>query len=116
MGLWPRRRQDHQNTTHAMRPVEFGEALPFGTRLTLISYDRASYFTVVNSWTDQRLGLSLRLGVGIPCYQVEDEEGRTELLLHLPMNSVNEGRWRLWRPGSIGPDFNSFFDAALIEE
>jgi hypothetical protein len=77
-----------------MRPVEFGEALSAGTRLTLLSDDKPDrFFTVIKFWIDQTLGASLALEIGVPTYQVDDEEGRTHLLIHLPIEEENEDRW-----------------------
>jgi hypothetical protein len=60
-----------------MRPVEFGEALAAGTRLTLFSDDKPDrVFTVIKFWMDETLGASLRIQNGVPSYEVEDEEGR----------------------------------------
>jgi hypothetical protein len=47
--------------------------------------------------------------------QVEDEEGRTHLLIHLPIEE-KENRWCLWRPDQAGFDSRSIFEDALIEE
>ena len=69
-----------------MRPVEFGEALPARTRLTLFSDDMPDrFFTVIKFWMDKTSGVALDLKTGVPTYQVEDEEGRTHLLIHLAM-------------------------------
>jgi len=58
-----------------MRPVEFGEALAAGTRLTLFSDDKPDrLFTVIKFWMDEILGASLRIQNGVPSYEVE--EGR----------------------------------------
>jgi hypothetical protein len=100
-----------------MRPVEFGEAVPTGTRLTLFSVDRPDrFFTVITFCIDNVSGVALDLDTGVPCYQVEDEEGRIHLLLHLPMEEVNQVRWCLWRPDQAGFDSRSIFDGALMEE
>jgi hypothetical protein len=48
--------------------------------------------------------------------QVEDEEGRTHLLIHLPIEEEDDDRWCLWRPDHAGFDSRSIFEAALIEE
>jgi hypothetical protein len=77
-----------------MRPVEFGEALAAGTRLTLFSDDKPDrFFTVIKFWMDETLGVALALKTGVPTYKVEDEEGRIHLLLHLPIEEENEDRW-----------------------
>jgi hypothetical protein len=69
-----------------MRPVAFGEALPTGTRLTLLSDDKPDrFFTVIKFWMDETSGVALILGGDVPSYQVADEEGRTRLLIHLPI-------------------------------
>jgi hypothetical protein len=74
-----------------MRPVAFGEAVPAGTRLTLFSEDKPDrFFTVIKFWMDETSGVALALKGGVPTYQVEDEEGRIHLLLHLPFAEENE--------------------------
>jgi hypothetical protein len=66
-----------------MRPVEFGEALPAGIQLTLFSAHKPHRFlTVFKFWLDETSGIALALKIGVPSYQVEDEEGRIHLLLH----------------------------------
>jgi hypothetical protein len=100
-----------------MRPVEFGEAVPVGTRLTLFSADRPDrFFTVITFCIDRVSGVALDLEMGVPCYQVEDEEGRIHLLLQLPIGEENENRWCLWRPDQIDFDSRSIFERALVEE
>jgi hypothetical protein len=65
-----------------MRPVAFGEALPAGTRLTLFSDDKPDrFFTVIKFWMDKASGVALERKTGVPTYQVEDEKGRTHLLI-----------------------------------
>ena len=87
-----------------MRAVAFGEALPTGTRLTLFSDDKPDrFFTVIKFWTDKTSGVARELNTGVPTYQVEDEEGRTHLLIHLPIEE-DEHRWCLWRPDQAGFD------------
>jgi hypothetical protein len=99
-----------------MRPVAFGEALPAGTRLTLFSDDKPDrFFTVVKFWMDETSGVALALKPGVPTYQVEDEEGRTHLLIHLAIEQ-DVDRWCLWRPDHAGFDARSIFEGALIEE
>ena len=52
-----------------MRPVTFGEALPAGTRLTLISDDKLDrFFTVIKFWVDETSGVALALRTGVPSY------------------------------------------------
>jgi hypothetical protein len=98
-----------------MRQVEFGEALATGTRLTLFSEDKPDrLFTVITFLIDAISGVALDLETGVPCYQVEDEEGRIHLLLHLPVEE-NEHRWCLWRPDQAGFDSRSLFEGALVE-
>jgi hypothetical protein len=71
-----------------MRPVAFGEPLPGGTRLTLFSDDKPDrFFTILKFWMDETSGVALALKTGVPSYQVEDEEGRTHLLIHLPIEA-----------------------------
>jgi hypothetical protein len=99
-----------------MRPVEFREALAIGTRLTLFSRDKPDrVFTVIKFWVDETLGASLQLSSGVPCYQVADEEGRIDLLLHLAIEEVNENRWCLWRPDQAGLDSRSISNVAVVE-
>jgi|SRR5580704_4618466 hypothetical protein len=100
-----------------MRPGEFGEAVPAGTRLTLFSVEKPDrHFMVVTFLMDKVSGVMLDLRAGVPCYQVEDEEGRIPLLLQLPTGDENENRWCLWRPDQSGFDSRSIFDGALVEE
>jgi hypothetical protein len=74
-----------------MRPVAFGEALSAGTRLTLFSDNKPDRcFTVIKFWMDATSGVVLELKTGVPSYQVEDEEGRIHLLIHLPIEEENE--------------------------
>jgi hypothetical protein len=41
-----------------MRPVAFGEPLPGGTRLTLVSDDKPErFFTVIKFWMDETSGV-----------------------------------------------------------
>jgi hypothetical protein len=100
-----------------MRPVEFGEALPAGTRLALFSADKPDrFFRVIKFWMDETAGVALALKTGVPTYQVEDEEGRTHLLIHLPIEEENENRWCLWRPDHAGFDSRSIFEGALVQD
>jgi len=100
-----------------MRPVEFGEALAGGTRLTLYSDDKPDrLFTVIKFWIDETSGIALKLKTGVPSYEVEDEEGRIHLLLHLPIEEEDVDRWCLWRPDQAGFDSRSIFAGALVEE
>ena len=100
-----------------MRPVAFGEALSAGTRLTLFSDDKPDrFFTVVKFWMDKTSGVALDLKTGVPTYQVEDEEGRTHLLIHVPIEEEDEHRWCLWRPDHAGFDSRSIFEGALVGE
>ena len=86
-----------------MRTVEFGEALAAETRLTVFSHDKPDrFFRVIKFWMDETSGTSLSLRTGVPSYEVEDEEGRIHLLLHLPIDEENEDRWCLWRPDQAG--------------
>jgi hypothetical protein len=100
-----------------LRPLAFGEALPAGTRLTLCSDDKPDrFFTVLKFWIDKTSGVALALKAGVPTYQVEDEEGKTHLLIHLPIEEKEENRWCRWRPDHPGFDSRSIFERALIEE
>ena len=79
-----------------MRSVGFGQAVPSGTRLALFSADRPDrFFTVIAFCIDKVPGVGLDLETGVPCYQVEDEEGRIHLLIYLTLDEENEGRWCL---------------------
>jgi hypothetical protein len=100
-----------------MRPVAFGEPLPAGTRLAVFSDDKPDrFFTIIKFWMDETSGIALALRGSVPTYQVEDEEGRIHLLLHLPIDEENEDRWCLWRPDHAGFDSRSIFEGALVEE
>jgi hypothetical protein len=99
-----------------MRCVEFGEALAAGTRLTLFSQDKPlRHFTVMTFLIDPVSGVALDLDTGVPSYQVEDEEGRIHLLLHLPIEG-GDHRWCLWRPDLADFDSRSIFEGALVEK
>jgi hypothetical protein len=65
---------------------------------------------------DEPSGVALALKAGVPTYQVEDEEGRIHLLIHLAIEEQIEHRWCLWRPDHAGFDSRSIFESALIEE
>ena len=100
-----------------MRPVRFGEALAAGIRLTLFAADKPDrFFTVIKFWLDETSGIALALRRSVPSYEVEDEEGRIHLLLHLPIEEENEERWCLRRPDQAGFDSRSVFDGALVED
>jgi hypothetical protein len=100
-----------------MRPVAFGEALYAGTRLTLCSADKPDrFFTVIKFWMDKTSGVALALQTGVPSCQLEDEEGRTHLLIHVPIEEENEDRRCLWRPDHAGFDSRSIFEGAFVEE
>jgi hypothetical protein len=87
-----------------------------GTRLTLFSDDKPDrFFTVMKFWMDDGLSVPLKLSSGVPCYQVEDEEGRIHLLIHLPIEA-GEHRWCLWRPDHAGFDSRSIFEGALVND
>jgi hypothetical protein len=92
-----------------MRSVEFGEALAVGTRLILFfAHKPARFLRVIKFWTDETSGIARALKTGVPSYQVENEEGRIHLLLHLPIDEGTEDRWCLWRTNqgvSIPVDF-----------
>jgi hypothetical protein len=98
-----------------MRPVAFGEALPAGTRLTLVSNDKPDrFFTVINYCMDKISGVAFDLKIGVPSYQVKDEEGKIHSLIHLPIEKHGDSnRWCLWRPDHAGFDSRSIFDGAL---
>jgi hypothetical protein len=91
--------------------------LAAGTRLILFSDDKPDRLVgVITFLIDAISGVALDLETGVPCYQVEDEEGRIHLLLHLPIGEENENRWCIWRPDQAGFDSRSIFDGALVEE
>ena len=62
----------------------------------------------------QAFHLTSRLA--FPLTQVEEEEGRTHLLIHLAIDEQNEHRWCLWRPDHERFDSRSIFESALIEK
>ena len=76
-----------------MRSVELSEELAPGIRLTFFSDDTSDrFFRVIKFWRDETSGIALALKTGVPSYQVEDEEGRIHLLLHLAIEEENEHR------------------------
>ena len=89
-----------------MRPVAFGVPLPAGTRLTLFSDDKPDrFFTVITFYMDKTSGVALELKTGVPTYQFEDEDGRTHILMHVPIEEENEDRWCRASGGPITPAF-----------
>jgi hypothetical protein len=64
---------------------------------------------------DETSGVAPALKTGVPSYQVEDEEGRTHLLIHLAIQEEDD-RWCLWRPDHADFDSMSIFAGALIDE
>jgi hypothetical protein len=90
-----------------MRPLPFGEALTAGTRLTLFSDDKPDrFFTVIKFWMVETSGVALDLKTGVPIYQVEDEEGRTHLLIDPIIEEKDADRRCLWRPDHAGFDLS----------
>jgi hypothetical protein len=53
------------------------------------------FFTVIKFWMDETSGVALALTTGVPTYQVEDEEARINLLIHLTIDEQLEHRWCL---------------------
>jgi hypothetical protein len=60
-------------------------------------------------------GVALDLKTGVPSYQLEDDEGRMHLLIHLSIEEDGD-RWCLWRPDHAGFDSRSIFESAMVEE
>src|SRR5258708_35765710 len=48
----------------------------------LVLFER---FTVIKFWMDETSSVALALNTVAPTYQVEDDEGRTHLSIHLPI-------------------------------
>jgi hypothetical protein len=65
---------------------------------------------------DATSGVALELKTGVPTYQVEDEQGRTHLLIYLAIEERHEHRWCLWRPDHAGFDSRSIFEGAHVGE
>jgi hypothetical protein len=65
---------------------------------------------------DATSGVALALKGGVPTHQVEDEEGRTHLLIQLTIEEEEENRWCLWRPDHAGFDSRSIFESALVDK
>jgi hypothetical protein len=68
---------------------------------------------------DETSGAALALKTGVPSYQVEDEEGRTHLLIHLPIGRseipqkyVNAASKAENDPPRSGPDPGNKLDPA----
>jgi hypothetical protein len=74
------------------------------------------FFTVIKFWMDETSGVAFALKGGVPTYQVEDEEGRTHILIHLPIEEEDQNRWCLWRLDHASFDSRSIFEGALFEE
>jgi hypothetical protein len=83
------------------------EDLTAGTRLTLFSHDKPDrFFTIIKFWMDETYGVALTREGGVPSYQVEDEEGRTHLLIQLPIEEEEQDRCCLWQPDHAGFDLS----------
>jgi hypothetical protein len=54
--------------------------------------------------------------IGVPTYQVEDEEDRIHLLLHIPIEEEDADHWCLWRPDHTGFDSRSIFEGSPVKE
>jgi hypothetical protein len=66
-------RSENREKDLIVRPIEFGEPLPGGTRLTLFSDDQPNrFFTVIKFWMDETSGVALALKTGVPTYLFED--------------------------------------------
>jgi hypothetical protein len=48
-------------TITLMRPVEFGEALAAGTRLTFCDHKPDRFFRVIKFWMDETSGIAIAL-------------------------------------------------------
>ena len=55
-------------------------------------------------WMEATSGVALELKTGVPTYQVEDDEGRAHLLIHLTIEEKDADRWCLSRPNHAGFD------------
>jgi hypothetical protein len=64
---------------------------------------------------DETSGASLGLGIGVPCYQIDDEEGRTHLLIQLTIKEEDADRWCFWRPDDAGFDSKSIFELLWLK-
>jgi hypothetical protein len=94
------------------------------TPITLFSQHKPDrFFTVFKFRMNETSGVALALRGGVPTYQVVDglprrrrEEGRTHLLIHLPIEEDEDNnRLCLWRPDHAGFDSRSIFEGALVE-
>jgi hypothetical protein len=56
---------------------------------------RAFDLAGIKFWIDKTSGVALDLKTGVPTYKVEDEEGRTHLLIHLTIEEKDADRWCL---------------------
>ena len=96
-----------------MRPVEFGENLLPGTRLILFSDDKSDrFFTVLEFTLNSELASLSGLGCAVPCYHVQDEEGRIQLLINEP----DEEEWWLWHSNQVRIGSKSVFSGALVDD
>jgi hypothetical protein len=88
-----------RSQNHSDAPRCFWRSFVCRDSTNLFSDDEPDrFFTVIKFWMDATSGVALDLKTGVPIYQVEDEEGRTHLLIHLAIEEQNENRWCLWRP------------------
>jgi len=65
----------------------------------LLSNDKPDrFFTIITFCMDETSGVAFALQNRRTLYQVEDEESRIHLLIHLPIEEKDVNRWCLWRP------------------
>jgi hypothetical protein len=84
------------------------------TEVGLEVHRRIEVHSATSAIEHETSGVALALRTGVPTFQVEDEEGRTHLLIHLPIEEEDEDRWCLWRSDHAGFDSTSVFEGALI--
>ena len=87
--------------------------LELDQRFSRMTSQTASLPSSNSGWMQPR-ALRLRFRPAFLLTQVEDEEGRTHLLIHLPIGEEEEHRWCLWRQDQAGFDSRSIFDAPLV--
>jgi hypothetical protein len=99
-----------------MRPVEFGEAVPAGTRLILFSDDKPDLlFTVITFWIDKVSGVALVLETGVPATKSKTRKAEFIYFFNSQSGRTMKNRWVLWRPDQAGFDSRSIFEGALVD-
>jgi hypothetical protein len=100
-----------------MRPVEFGEAVPAGIRLTLLSADRPDrLFTVIAFSIHKVSGVALNLESGVPSYQSKTRKAESIYCFTYQSTKRMKTDGASGGPITRAFDSRSILEGALVEE